>query len=104
MCSTSAWVNVKRPARPELLLQQRRRDRLLEQIQQSRLIEIHDRDEQVEIEVTADHRSRAERRARVGAQALHPPPDDLPHALGQTQIADLAHQPPPAAVFMHDRA
>ena len=56
------------------------------------------REQQIEIEVTADHRGRTECRAGVRAQALHPPPDHLAHALGQAQLGEVSHHAP-APVF-----
>ena len=72
------------------LLQQRRRDRLIEQVEQPRLGKLEHREQQIEIEVTADDRGGAERRAGVRTQALHPPPDHLADALRQAQLGQVA--------------
>ena len=47
------------------LRQQRRRDRLIEQVEQPRLGKLEHREQQIKIEVTADNRGGAERRAGV---------------------------------------
>ena len=76
----------------------------LEQVEQPRLGELDHREQQIEVEVAADDRGGAQRRARVGAEALHTPPDHLAHALGQAQLGQVSHEPPAPAVLLHDRA
>ena len=68
------------------LPQERRRNRLIEQVEEPSLGQVDGREQKIEVEVAADDRGGAERRAGVGAQALNPPSDHLAHALGQAQL------------------
>ena len=86
------------------LLQERRRDRLIQQVEQPLLGELEHREQQLEVELAADDRSRAQRRPRIWAQALDSPPDDLAHALGQAQLGQVSHQAPATALLLRDRA
>ena len=86
------------------LLQQRRSYRIVEQIEQLRLGQVDRSREQAQIEVAADHGGCAERRARVGAQALDASSRHLAHALRQAQLGHVADHAPALALLVHDRA
>ena len=86
------------------LLQKRCRDRFIEQVEQARIGKLEHGEQQIELEVSADDRGGAERRAGIRPQALHAPPDDLANALGQAQVGQVSHQAPAPAVLSHDRA
>ena len=58
------------PRPVSILRQQRSRNRTLEQIEQPRLGKLEHIEQQIEVEVTPDHRRCAERRASLGSQPL----------------------------------
>jgi hypothetical protein len=76
---------------------------LVEQVEHPHLGEFDHRQQQIEVEVTPDHRGCAEGGAGVRSQALHPPADHLAHAFGQTKFGDVADQAPAPALLLHQR-
>ncbi len=85
------------------LPQQRRRNRLVQQVEQARLGQLEDRVQQLEVEIATDHRGGAERHAGVCAQTVDAPAGHLAHALGQTQLGQVADQAPAPVLLLHDR-